>query len=288
MRFSYNESMCDPTQLPVLAVAAEEAGYTSFNVPDSIIYPEHSSSEYPYTNDGGREFLEGRPFIEPFVLISALAALTTTLRFATFVMKLAIRQPVLVAKQAMSLAVLSNNRFAFGVGLSPWPEDFEATGVAWEGRGKRMDEMIEILRGLEIGEYFEFHGEHFDVDSLKLCPAPTSRIPILIGGHSKAALRRAARIGDGWMHAGGTDDELAQCIQEITALRSEYGREDQPFEVHAISTDGYTLDGCRRLEDMGVTDVIMAFRNAYEEDTQTLDEKLGLLRSFGDGVIAKL
>jgi probable F420-dependent oxidoreductase len=288
MRFSYNESMCDPSQLPVLAVAAEEAGYTSMTVPDSIGYPEHSDTKYPYTPDGNREFLEGRPFIEPFVLISALSAVTTRLRFTTFVMKLAIRQPVIVAKQATSLAVLSNNRFSFGVGLSPWPEDFAVSGVAWKGRGKRMDEMIDILRGLETGEFFAFEGEHFQVDSIKLCPTPSERIPILVGGHSDAALRRAARVGDGWMHAGGDEGELVQHMARLAELRKEYGRADQPFGIHAISMDGYSVDGCRRLEDIGVTDVVVGFRNGYEEDTQTLDQKLGALRSFGDNIIAKL
>ena len=112
------------------------------------------------------------------------------------------RHPVITAKQATSVAYLTNNRFGFGVGLSPWPDDFRAVQVPWEGRGKRMDEAIEILRGLETGEYFEFHGDHYDIQPIKLCPAPTQRIPILIGGHADVALRRAARVGDGWMHAG--------------------------------------------------------------------------------------
>ncbi len=97
MRFSFAESMCDPSQYRPLAVAAEGAGYHSMVVPDSIVYPEVSDSTYPYTPDGNREFLEGMPFIEPFTLIPALAAVTERLRFTTFVVKLPIRQPVLVA-----------------------------------------------------------------------------------------------------------------------------------------------------------------------------------------------
>ena len=135
MRFSYTESMCDPSHLPPLAIAADQAGYTSMAVPDSICYPEVSDSRYPYTPDGNREFLDGKPFIEPFTLIPALAAVTERIRFTTFVVKLAIRQPVLVAKQATSIAVLSGNRFGFGVGLSPWPEDFRVCEQPWKQRG---------------------------------------------------------------------------------------------------------------------------------------------------------
>ena len=132
MRFSFAESMCDPQQLFTLAVEAERAGFHSFTVPESLFYPKLSDSKYPYTDAGDRRFLEDKPFIEPFVLIPTLAAVTERLRFDTFVLKLAVRQPVAVAKQAMSIAVMSWNRLGLGVGLSPWPEDFAVMGVPWE------------------------------------------------------------------------------------------------------------------------------------------------------------
>jgi probable F420-dependent oxidoreductase len=288
MRFSYAESMCDPSHLLPLAVAADQSGWTSFTVPDSVCYPEVSDSKYPYTPDGNREFLQGKPFIEPFTLIPAMAAVTERLRFTTFVVKLPIRQPVLVAKQATSIAVLSGNRFGFGVGLSPWPEDFAACGQEWKGRGKRMDEMIEIIRGLATGEFFEYHGEFYDVDSLQLCPAPSEPIPILIGGHAEAALRRAARVGDGWMHAGGDAELLQKYLDRLAELRKEYGTQDKPFEIHVISMDAYTPDGIKRLEDMGVTDAIVGFRNAYQVDDQTIGHKIDAMKQFADNVIAKV
>jgi probable F420-dependent oxidoreductase len=288
MRFSYAESMISPDQYVPLAIAAEAAGYTSFTVPDSIIYPEVSDSKYPYTPDGNREFLDGKPMIDPFVLASTMAAVTETLRFTTFVVKLPIRQPVLMAKQAMSLAVISGNRFGFGIGLSPWPEDYAVTGTEWKARGKRFDEMIDIIRGLETGEYFEYHGDFYDFQSIKMCPAPSERMPLLIGGHADAALRRAARVGDGWMHAGGDPVELKAYLERLTELRKEYGRENEPFEIHVISMDGFTPDGIKRLEDLGVTDTIVGFRNAYQEDTTTLDKKIAALSRYGEAVIAKL
>jgi probable F420-dependent oxidoreductase len=279
--------MCDPGQYLPLAVGAEEAGWDSFVIPDSLCYPEVSDSTYPYTPDGRREFLEDKPFIEPFSLIPALGAVTERLRFTTFVVKLPIRNPVLVAKSACSVAVLTQNRFGFGVGISPWPEDFAVTGTDWATRGARMDEMIEIVRGLSRGGWFAYEGRHYRIPSVKMNPVPTRPIPILIGGHAEPALRRAARLGDGWMHAGGDAEALARLLSRLRALRGEYGRAREPFEVHAISMDAYTRDGIRRLEDQGVTDVIVGFRNVYEKDTQTLQEKLDALRGYADRVIRR-
>ncbi len=288
MRFSFAESMCDPSHYLPLAVAADQSGWTSFVVPDSICYPEVSDSKYPYTPDGNREFLDGKPFIEPFSLIPALGAVTERLRFTTFVLKLPIRHPVLVAKSASSVAVLTGNRLGLGVGLSPWPEDFSVCDQAWRGRGRRMDEMIEMIRGLTQGGYYEHQGEFYQLESIKLCPVPTEPIPILIGGHADAALHRAARLGDGWMHAGGDGAVLGQLLERLASLRAEAGRERQPFEIHVISLDGYSVDGVRRLEDLGVTDVIVGFRNAYEADTMPLQEKIDALRHYAGEVIAKV
>ncbi len=288
MRFTFAESMCDPSQYLPLAIEAERAGYTSFTVPDSICYPEVSDSQYPYTPDGSRGFLEDRPFIEPFSLIPAMGAVTERLRFTTFVVKLPVRQPVLVAKSAASVAVLTGNRFGFGIGLSPWPEDFRACGEEWRGRGRRTDEMIEIIRGLAAGGFYAFQGEYYDIESIKICPVPTERIPILVGGHSEPALRRAARIGDGWMHAGGESDQLGRLLARLKELRQEFGTENGPFEIHAISMDAYSRDGVRRLEDLGVTDAIVGFRNAYEKDSMTLQQKIDALCAFSDRVIAKV
>ena len=288
MRFSFAESMCDPQQLLTLAVEAERAGFHSFTVPESLFYPKLSDSKYPYTGDGDRRFLEDKPFIEPFVLMGALAAITQRLRFTTFVVKLPLRHPVLAAKQATSVAVLSDNRFGFGVGLSAWPDDFRVMNVPWEGRGKRLDETIEIIRGLATGNWFEYHGEIFDLEPIKLCPAPTKPIPFLIGGHADVAYRRAARLGDGWMHGGGGQaSDLDGAIARIHALRREYGTDKKPFEVHAISLNAYTPDGIKKLAEQGVTDAIVGFRDAYKPDTMTLQQKIDALKGYADRVIAK-
>ncbi len=289
MRFGYLETTINPAFMKPLAIATEEAGYDAFVVPDSICYPEHSNSKYPYTEDGSREFLEDKPFVETFALISYLAAVTERIRFTTSVVKLPLRDPVLIAKQVSSVAVLSDNRLTLGVGLSPWPDDYEVVDVPWAGRGKRLDEMIEVIRGLCAGGYFEYHGEVFQIPSIKICPVPTQPIPIIIGGHSEPALRRAARAGDGWIHAGGDADELERLLERLAELRREYGRANDPFELHVISLDAYTPDGVRRLEDLGVTDLFVGFRNSYtkEQDTETLEQKFNALRQYSDAVISK-
>ena len=138
------------------------------------------------------------------------------------------------------------------------------------------------------GGFYEFHGQHYDVPSIKLCPLPSEPLPILIGGHADVALRRAARLGDGWMHAGSDAETLARLLGRLAELRREYGREKDPFETHVISLDAYRLDGIRRLEDAGVSDVIVGFRNAYENDTMTVEQKTDALRRYADEVIAKV
>jgi probable F420-dependent oxidoreductase len=289
VRFSYAESMTSPTFYAPLARAAEDSGYDSMVVPDSICYPERSASVYPFNPDGTREFLEDKPFLEPFSLIPALGMVTKRLRFVTFVLKLPVRNPVLVAKQATSTAVLTGNRLVLGVGSSPWREDYEVLGVPWPGRGRRMDEALAVLRGLTAGGYFSFRGEIFDVPSIKIAPVPSEPIPVLIGGHGDAALRRAARAGDGWLHGGGDPEQLPGLLTRLSEFRRQEGTADRPFQVHVISADAYTVAGLRRLEDLGVTDVIVGFRWPYQPgpDLETLEEKIAKLRRFADQLISK-
>jgi probable F420-dependent oxidoreductase len=281
--------MVDPGMYLPLAQAADEAGYHGMVVPDSLAYPEVSDSTYPFSPDHTREFLEDKPFIEPFSLIPAMGVVTNRIRFITFVLKLPMRHPLLVAKQATSVAVLTGNRLSLGVGVSPWPDDYELLDIPWEGRGKRMDEAVAVVRGLSAGGYFEYHGDVFDIPSVKISPVPSEPIPILVGGHAPAALRRAARA-DGWLHGGGDPADLPGLLSKLREIREAEGTADKPFEVHVISLDAYSVDGIRRLEEQGVTDVIVGFRWPYAvgPDTETLQEKVDNLRRYADDVIGKV
>jgi alkanesulfonate monooxygenase SsuD/methylene tetrahydromethanopterin reductase-like flavin-dependent oxidoreductase (luciferase family) len=234
--------------------------------------------------------LDGVPFLEPFSIIPAIAAVTDKLEFSTSVYKLAPRQAVTTAKFVTTLGVMTNNRFHFGVGVSPWYEDFLATGERWEKRGKRMDEQIDILKGLMNGEYFSYKGEFYDIPELKLCPAPTKPVPILIGGHSKPALRRAARVGDGWISAGLNIEETKELIDQINLYRVEYGTMDHPnYQFQVMGEAAYSTDGVKQLEDLGATEVIVAFRNTYEggADERTLDGMIAEINWYAEEIISK-
>ena len=161
-----------------------------------------------------------------------MGAVTSTLRFTPFVLKLPVRPPVLVAKQAASVATITGNRLTLGVGISPWPEDFEIMGVPFARRGKRMDECMQIVRGLTAGGYFEFHGAFYDIPAIKICPTPTQPIPLLVGGHAEPALRRAVVLGDGWMHGGGTAEELDALLARIAEIRKAEGSDRQIGRAH--------------------------------------------------------
>lgn len=288
MRFSLQVGMCDPGHYLPMAQAAEAAGFDGIAIPDSICYPQEASSKYPYNKDGSREFLESVPFVESLIAISAMAAVTERIRFATFVYKLAVRQAPVVAKQVQGIQALSGNRLDFGIGISPWEEDFAVCGVPWEKRGKRFDEQIDILRGLESGEFFGYEGELLQMPANKMNPVTGVPTPLLIGGHAEVALRRAARAGDGWMCAGADLEQLRGFIGRIHQLREEYGTSDRSFRVFTTGQDAFTAGGIAALEEVGVTDVVIGFRNVYEmEPDKSLDEKIGMLQWYADTFIGQ-
>jgi len=287
MRFSYQVGMSVAEDYLPLARAAEAAGYDGITIPDSICYPEECSSKYPYNKDGSREFLESVPFLESLIAVSAMAAVTQHIRFATFVYKLAVRQAPVVAKQVQSIQQLSGNRFDFGVGISPWEEDFAVCGVPWEKRGKRFDEQIAILKGLESGEFFGFDGEMHTMPANKMCPVPTAPTAILMGGHSDPALKRAARIGDGWMCAGADMAQLETYIGKLNRWRDELGTADRPFRIFTTGQNAFSSEGIAELEALGVTDVVIAFRNVYEmEPDHSLEKKVQMLNWYASEFIA--
>lgn len=289
MRFHYAESMTAIENYLPLAKAAEEAGYAGFTISDSLIYPKASDTSYSYTDDGGREFLENKPFVESFILASMMGAVTTKLEMTTNVVKLPVRPPLYSAKLAASIAAMTNNRFNLGVGLSVWPEDYQVMGVGYEKRGKRLDECIDIVRGLTNGGYFEYHGEFYDLPPVKINPVSTKPLPILIGGHSDAALKRAAR-NDGWMFAGGAPGTLEPLLQKLNQFREEMGEMNKPFRIFATSMGQLTLDDMKQKMEVGVTDMVVVFRNLYavEEDSQPLQQKLDDMRRFADNVVTRI
>ena len=209
------------------------------------------------------------------MLAGALCAVTTTLKFNFFVLKLPIRPPALVAKQAGSLAALFGNRLGLGVGTSPWPEDYELMGVPFAKRGKRMDECIEIIRGLTSGEYFEFHGEFYDIPKTKMTPGADRTDP---DPHRRSRRRGAAPGGPLRRLDARRRPAARNSTDSSSGSTNSRGR--GPHGTRSRSTSSrstrYTLDGIKRLEDKGVTDVIVGFRIPYimGQDTEPLDAKI--------------
>ena len=195
-------------QVVELARTAEECGFASVALPDSLFYSETVSADYPYTPDGSRMWNADTPWGDPLIMAAAMGAATSTIRFYTQVLKLGSRNPLLLARQLLTVAHLTQNRFGFGVGIGWSPEEFRWCGVPYERRGKRVDEMIEVIQLVLGGGMVEYHGEFFDFDKLQMSPAPTAPMPFYVGGHTEVALKRAARVGDGWTSAMIKFDDL--------------------------------------------------------------------------------
>ena len=257
MKYTCSVAMGPIDQLIGLAKTAEEVGFDSIALPDSLFYMEKQSADYPYTPDGSRMWNENTPWVDPLIAAGAMGAVTSTLRFYTNVMKLGSRNPLLLARQVGSVANLTNNRFGFGVGIGWAPEEFEWCGVPYKRRGARVDEMIDVIKLVLGGGMVEFHGEFFDFDRLQMSPAPSEPVPFYVGGHTDVALKRAARVGDGWTSAMMKADQLAETIRALNKYRAEYGRSDEPFEFQAVCIDKFGVDGHRELAEIGVTDNIV-------------------------------
>jgi probable F420-dependent oxidoreductase len=273
-----------------LARAAEEAGFDTIAVPDSVFFPEEVSASYPYSKDGSRFWAPDTPFVDPFVAMAAMAAVTETIGFVTNVVKLPIRDPLLVAKQLASLAVLSANRVALGVGLSWIPEEFVWTRTEMRTRGARVDEMIEILRLVCAGngpEWVEYHGRHYDFGRLMISPAPDRPVPIYVGGLSDPALRRAARLADGWISVQNTRAEILDVCERLARFRDECGRAAAPFAVNALCVDVFDPDGYAELEAHGVTELQAVPWYYYGGDPDDLSVRVDALHRFGDETIRR-
>ncbi|MFF0546249.1 TIGR03619 family F420-dependent LLM class oxidoreductase [Nocardia thailandica] len=257
MKFTLGIALSPLDQLTALAKTAEECGFTSIALPDSLFYMKSAAAKYPYTPDGSRFWGPETPWVDPLIGAATMAAVTTDLRFYTNVLKLGSRNPLLLARQVGSVANLSGNRFGFGVGIGWAPEEFEWCGVPYARRGARVDEMIEVIKLVLAGGMVEFHGEFYDFDPLQISPAPSEPVPFYVGGHTDVALRRAARVGDGWTSAMMKFDELTGTIATLDRLRAEYGRSDLPFEIQAVCIDKFGREGYQDLADAGVTDAIV-------------------------------
>lgn len=288
MRFTISLPFTPADHLLPIARAAESTGWDAISVPDSVFFPEEVSAGYPYTSDGKRFWPAEAPWPDPWVAIPAMAAVTERLSFFTNVMKVGIREPLLVAKTVTSTAAMFEGRIGLGVGLSWIPEEFSWLGQEMKTRGKRLDEGIEILRACLAGGWVEHHGKHYDFDRLMMAPAPVEPVPIYVGGHSEPALKRAARLGDGWIAVQVTPDEIAETVPKLHAFREEYGTADRPFEIKVTPLVMPSIEAMDELAALGVTDVITVPWYFYGGDPEALDTKLRDLERFADEIITPI
>ncbi|MBN7797692.1 LLM class F420-dependent oxidoreductase [Parahaliea mediterranea] len=286
MKFVLSTSFSTVAHLTAIAPVADSHGWHAMSFSDHVVNPEQISNPYPYTDDGSRRWQPFTDWPDPWVTIGALAAITERLRFTNNIFVLPMRNPFLVAKAISTAAIISNNRVtpAFGVGWSQ--DEFALLQQDFRSRGKRTDEMLEIMRLLWSGEMVEYHGEHYDFDRLEMNPAPSERIPFWIGGISRPAMRRAARLADGWVTDLQSSSEIVDCIGQIRDWRREYGREREAFEVMATPSDAWDIDGYRRLEEAGVTHILTMPWALYHGETEDLQLKCDGVRRFADEVIA--
>ena len=289
MRFTLQLGFARHPDFQEIARGAEAAGFSSIGMPDSFFFPEHTESKYPYADTTMiREYLSALPLIEPLVCMSWMAAVTQRIRLYPSVLKVPTRQPLVLAKALSSLAVLCGERILLGAGLSPWKEDFSYNGVDFDKRGKLMDECIVILRGAMSGQFFEYHSENYDFGRMRMQPVPSRPIPIIVGGHSRPALARAARLGDGWVSANTDFATLSGLIAQLQALRRQFGTQQRgDFEIHCFDMAARTPADFRRLQqELGVTDACVA---PWGFDISLpLSAQLDAMRRFGDEVIGRM
>ncbi|MGI8664289.1 MAG: TIGR03619 family F420-dependent LLM class oxidoreductase [Acidimicrobiales bacterium] len=285
MKFCFALSFSALDQYVPLAVAGDEHGFEAVACSDHLVNPEVLTAPYPYTEDGSRRWEPFTDWPDPFVAIGAMAAATKRLRFFTNVFALPLRSPFVVAKAVGTAAVLSGNRVSLGIGMGSLEDEFAIVDAPWKGRGKRADEMIEVLRTLWSGGWVEHHGEHYDFAKLEMSPTPTEQPPIYVGGLSEVALRRAAR-NDGWISDLHTTAELAAFRGRLDALRADCGRSAEPFAMVGSCTDAYDLDGYRRLEEAGVTHLLTLPWIFYGGYTDDLQQRVDGIKRFADDIIA--
>jgi len=278
----------DPEHAVALARAADEAGWYAVAVSDHVVHPQRIRSRYPYTEDGGPRWQPDAPWPDPWVTIGAMSAVTTRLRFTTNIYVLPMRNPFQVAKTVGTAAILSGGRVSLGIGMGWMEDEFELLEQPFRNRGRRADEMIEVMRKLWRGGMVEHHGEFYDFEPLQMSPAPREPIPILVGGLSEAALRRVGRLGDGWVSDLHSVAELGEIVARIRGYRAEYGRERDPLEIVAAARDAFDADGYRRMADAGVTCAMTLPWFFYGGPTDDLARKLEGVRRFAEDVFPKL
>jgi len=288
MKFWQMVSYMEVDQLVEVARIAEEVGFEGVMGSDHVLYPQNMETPYPYSSDG-KIFINGESeFPDPWVSTAVMAAATSRLKFSTSIYILPLRNPIEIARAASTLSIMTNERFILSAGVGWMKEEFDNYGIDFRSRGRRTDEIIEVLHKLWGEDWVEHHGEFFHYDKIKVRPRPRQAIPIFTGGSSPAALKRAARSADGWIGHGNTPEEVPELMRKLAALRADYGRSELPFETVLGLTSPPDYDTFKRLEEVGMTaGVSYPFPLVFERNS-SLDEKRRYMENFAEQFIQKL
>ena len=287
-----------------LTLAIEEAGYDSIWVSDRTVFPADLATRYPEVYGPGKSDPDAQNVLEAMTVLSYVAGATSRCRLGMSVLVLPFRHPVLNAKMVATLDVLSGGRVIFGVGVGWMQEEFEAMGAPYLDRGAHTDEHIEMFKALCAKGTPQYHGRHFDYSGMTFFPKPLQRPhpPIWIGGNTRAALRRAARLGDAWHGIRLTPEELALKKEALRALCQEHGRSPDSVQVTLRATMhlgraqrspagdrvpltghvGNVLDDVRRYEEAGLEYLVLSVA------ADSTDSTVESIRRFADEVMARV
>jgi probable F420-dependent oxidoreductase len=285
--FANTGPFATPEGAAAIAEAAEGAGFESIWTVEHVVVPVGYQSRYPYDESGKMPGGEKVDIPDPLVWLAYVAARTSTLKLGTGILIANQRNPLVLAKEVATLDRLSGGRVLFGVGVGWLREEFEALGVPFEGRGRRLDEQIEVMRTLWAEEQAEFHGEFTSFKPVVSRPKPTNgAVPIIIGGHSDAAARRAGRLGDGFFPGKGSNERLRELIGIMRDAARAAGRDPDAIELTTGGQAAFAADpvaALRELEqDLGVDRVVIP-PLAFDPDG------IGpALERFGNDVIARV
>jgi probable F420-dependent oxidoreductase len=264
----------------------DETGYDGMICADHLIYPRNLRSPYPAGADTP-PWAPETAWPDSWVMIGAMAAVTARLRFTNAVYIAPSRPLLEVAKQVATAAVISEGRVTLTVGAGWMREEFELLGQSFEDRGKRLNEMIPALRALWRGGWVSWDGEHYQVPELMMEPHPPAPVAIMCGGESEAALRRAARLCDGWVGTAYAWDDAVHYVERLHALRREYGRADEPFDIMLALMDIPTPDLYKRAEDIGITAAMCApWMGADGVDPADVSTFRAPIERFAESVVA--
>lgn len=258
----------DPGAILAIAEAAEALGYEALWTADHLVLPIESKTTYPYLRQANVRLEPTHPFFEPLIALSAVAVRTKTIRLGVSVYLAALRHPIAVAKQVASLDQLSGGRVLLGVGAGWIPEEYETLGVPFPARGRFLDEHIEAMRTLWRDERPRYAGKHYRFENIGFEPKPVRRdVPILVGGNSPAARRRAARRGDGWHVIDVPMDELEAGIAALAADCRAVGRDPRAVPTTIRSqialTEAPVPESQRMVPLTGPTEAILADLRRY-------------------------